>query len=521
MTLLIRVRELWLSISSQPAMAAAIIGLAPLLICILMAIQNRPAPVIHDEHSNLLAADTFLHGRLANPTHPKWVFFENFHINQQPTYVSKYPPMQGFALAFGRLISGQAIVGVWLSLAAACVAVFWMLRAWLPPPWAFAGGLLTALNGDLLVTWGLSYWGGAMAMLGGALLYGAVPRLVNNPRIRDAILCGTGIAILAMSRPYEGLIASIPAAGYLLFGLFRNKELAWGRITSVVILPLCLILLLSASFMAFYNYRTTGNPYKFPYSVNAETYSVTPLFFFGDIRPSPGYRHYVMKRIYIDYAVGIWRSLQTFSGYMERKIEDFKISWLFFSPSLLTVFVLGIPAALKSGRFRFVVFSCMLFVLSQLLISTSWPHYAAPYTGLFTLVIISGLRALWNWEFRGKRFWPYIIIPIFIFSIVHSYKIGLESNGYRGYYKNSRRSGITSELEKKGGKHLIFVRYTMKHNIHDDWVWNGADIDSQQVVWARFMNVEANRELIDYYKDRKVWLFAPDFKPMAFRPYAG
>jgi hypothetical protein len=57
------------------------------------------------------AADTFMHGRLANPTHPLWTFFESIHVNHQPTYVSKYPPMQGFALAFGRLIAGQAIVG--------------------------------------------------------------------------------------------------------------------------------------------------------------------------------------------------------------------------------------------------------------------------------------------------------------------------------------------------------------------------------------------------------------------------
>ena len=502
-------------------MAAAIIGLAPLLICIFMAIQNRPVPVIHDEHSYFLAADTFLHGRLANPTHPKWVFFENFHINQQPTYVSKYPPMQGFALAFGRLISGQEIVGVWLSLAAACVAVFWMLRAWLPPPWAFAGGLMTALNGDLLITWGLSYWGGAMAMLGGALLYGAVPRLVNNPRIRDAILCGTGIGILAMSRPYEGLIASIPAAGYLLVGLFRNKELTWMRITSAVILPLCLVLLLTASFMAFYNYRTTGNPYKFSYMVNSETYAVYPTFFFGDIRPSPGFRHYMMKRIYIDYSRVYYMSIQSFTGFIKMQIRNFKIYWSFYSPSLITVFLLGIPIALKGRQFRYVFLSCLLFGFSLTLIIHAWPHYAAPFAGFFSLAIISGFKALWNWEIRGRRFWPYVIIPIVIFSIAHSYKISLKYNGYRDSYSNKHLSEMTRELEQKGGKHLVFVRYTMRHSIHDEWVWNGADIDSQQVVWARFMNVEANRELIDYYKDRKVWLFAPDFKPLVFRPYSG
>jgi hypothetical protein len=47
-----------------------------------------------------------------------------------------------------------------------------------------------------------------------------------------------------------------------------------------------------------------------------------------------------------------------------------------------------------------------------------------------------------------------------------------------------------------------------------DWVYNGADIDGQKVVWARDMGEAQNAELLRYFNDRSVWLLdADDSRP--------
>ena len=68
---------------------------------------------------------------------------------------------------------------------------------------------------------------------------------------------------------------------------------------------------------------------------------------------------------------------------------------------------------------------------------------------------------------------------------------------------------------------MILVRYSADHiDKSDECVYNGADIDASQIVWAHDMGEAKNLELINYYwGSRKIWLYQPDTDPNRLIPY--
>ena len=503
---------IWLLFLSVIGVRLAVLPLLPV-----------PVPGIHDEYSYLLLGDTLAQGRLTNHTHPMWMSFESFHINWFPTYCSKYPPGQGAVLALGELL-GQPWIGVILSAAAMCAAILWMLQAWLPSRWALLGGVLVALKFGIVSYWMNSYWGGAVAAAGGALVLGAMPRIVRYAKTRDALLLGLGLAILANSRPYEGFLFSIPIAVWSLWWLSgRTKSTRSRQASSVrvrVIAPLSAVLLLTIAFMGYYNWRLTGNALLFPHVLNSRTYRSMGLFLWDHPKPPMQYNNQQFEDFYNG-----WER----EDYQNTWADVWKVTEEKFTRSGSTYFWWGALLLLPGLPFVLCERKMRVPLLALLLVSTgffasiwSFPHYAAPVTCVIFLLLTQAIRHLRRMRIAGR---PLGLALSCAAVFLLAGEIGLRAANHccdplewtcQG---DPSRAAIQERLSHTPGKHLILVRYEEDHNIHDEWVYNGAEIDSAKVLWARELDAEQNAKLLAYFKDRHVWLVEPDKDNTELIPY--
>jgi len=488
----------------------------------LLPIIKIPSPGAHDEFSYLLAADTFASGRLTNPAHPMWVHFETFHVNQRPTYHSMYQPAQGLVLAGGKLLFGHPWFGVWLSVGLMCGALSWALYGWLPSRWALLGGLLAVMRLGIFSYWMNSYWGGAVPAAGGALVIGALPRIMKWQRLRDAVFMGLGIAILASSRPYEGIVLVLAASVVFAVWVFRQNKFK-APLIGKVFLPLGAVLLVTGIALIYYFWRLTGNPLQLPYQLNRATYGVAQPFYWQKIPLPAAFHHKVMSDYYLGKDLDWYVEGLGLFGFFRHTFQTVQLAWLFFiGPVLL------IPVAMWGVVFRDCRVRPALFIAGAVALGIgieAWrimPHYAAPAVAALYILLMQGIR---HWRVKNRRTAGPIVawgIPVICLVLLvarigaevrpPSHYIHVGGNALWAFIPGgiADRDRILHDLTLRSGRHLVVVHYQSRHDVLEEWVFNGANIDAQKVIWARDMGEAANQELLRYYKDRRIWIVDAD-----------
>ena len=480
----------------------------------LLPVWPIPTPSVYDEFSYILQADTFAHGRLANPAHPLWHFFESIYILQQPTYASRFPPAQGLAMAVGQVLFGQPWFGVWLSVGVLAAALCWALQGWLPPGWALLGAFI-GLDLCLFSYWMNSYWGGAVTAIGGALVTGAWVRITRAKRWRYAWVFGIGAVILVLARPFEGLLLLVPAL--ITLGMANRTARVW--------LPIVITGVAGVCGFAYDNYRVTGHPLRLPYREYYEQYERVPPFSFMPISTTPR-RHFdldLRARETYDRARS-WRL------FVDRP-KDWLILLRHYYGNLIWLLPLAAftPCLWRSRRIRFAAILAMVIVAASMIEVWWYPHYGAPFAAALLILAAQSMRYLRQWNYHGRKVGRFLVsaMPAAVLVVMvasEAQAIATHRTADQLQAKNAPKESVEKELlEKQPGHHVIFVRYTGLRSPHQEWIYNPADIDAAPIIWAQDMGRIENERLLRYYAGRSFWLLKPDQskldESMSLSPY--
>jgi hypothetical protein len=500
-------------LADRPALTVAVIFAAVVVFRVaLLPIWQAPQPVLHDEFSYLFAADTFTHGRLTNPTPPQPAAFETVHINVWPTWQSMYMPGNGLALAAGQ-IAGCPWIAVLLATAGFCASVFWMVCGWLPRSTALLVAFLAAMIACTGNWWFDNYFCIGLPVLAGCLVLGSLPRILRRKRWSATLPLTIGLAMLMLTRPWEGAMLSLPCVLVLLTLLRRA---GWKRIASLAVLPLAGVVACGA-WITYYNWRGTGSPWVEPYVLNYRRYHITGPFIFSHLRPIPAYRHASMRVNYVQWEL---------THYFWSRHHPFRfLTWKFLVD--YHVFLLGCGFFLLAGaglllaRRRKRLLWAPLLALAVFCVQTAlmaWrpaPQYGAPAASLLLLLVGFGIYRMQRLRLPGVHganlLRGYVLAEVLLAGSVCWGHVLSGVAPSQPFYSTLDRPRIVHLLLSHPGRQLCLVRYASGDPGPDEeWLYNRADLADARIVWARSIDNASDRAVIAAFPARQVWLLQPN-----------
>jgi hypothetical protein len=507
----------WLSISVVFVLSFALAAFGTM-------VDGWPLPRVFDEFSQILAADTFAHGRLSNPPHPLGQFFDTMHVLQRPTYASKYFPGHGLFLALGVALGGGARLGQWLAFATMGAALYWMLLGWATRRTAFLATLFfVLLMAD--TTWASGYWGSSVAVAGSALLFGAFRRITERPKVGDAILLGVGVFLLASTRPFEGLAVSVVPALFFAVWLLRPSPEQRARLLRVA-LPCSLVLCVGALFIGLHNRAVTGDPLRSGYvEYESKTPGAPPFIWQDTTLTRPRLRVTEQVRMKID--IGAYRDLRLRWGReMLERATDLTLK-VYLPHIAFGALLLFAPFGMRDWRLRLATLSVLPVLVAVGLSSFYLPAYIGPAIPPLILAYLAGCGVVWRFSLSGRPVGRALMILVLIALGTLGARRIVDRDDNESDYANAQhwtrqRAEIETRVAATPGTHLILVRYGEEYRAQNEWVQNGADLHGARILWAHDRGKVENEALLQLDRRRTVWRLVIDGRrelQLKLRPY--
>ena len=284
-----------------------------------------------------------------------------------------------------------------------------------------------------------------------------------------------------------------------------------------------IVLGLAGTATAYYFWRVTGNPVTMPQQLNRETYAVARYFYWQSPYPEPAYNHKAIHDFYTQTELKYFQFGRSLSGILRQTVTKIGTIWVFYVAPALTIPLFWLPWVLRDRRIRFLVIAGAVGLATSALVVFFNIHYVAVIAPIMVAVLVQGMRHLRTWRHQGKPSGQFLVRAIVVICIlmipVQAHILGAVPAPGTWPAIGQQRAVLETQLRSLPGPQLVLVRYRADHDPLLEWVYNGADIDHQKVVWARDMGAEQNKELLRYFKDRRAWLLEADEVPQKLLPY--
>ncbi|MEO8127015.1 MAG: hypothetical protein ABJF23_33100, partial [Bryobacteraceae bacterium] len=255
-----------------------------------------------------------------------------------------------------------------------------------------------------------------------------------------------------------------------------------------------------------------------PALVYASQDDVAPKFWFLPLAPAKQYSNAGLRKTH-EWEIDLYQ--QRLHPWLAKRAGDlvmvfFSGVWMQFTA--LGLLLIAIPWARMRNK-RWLVLMLATGAASILLEIAFLPHYTAPFTPVLLLLIVACGRAVWYRLSAIRLGAPLLglVLCVGLLFVVHDYTGALQDSGA------TQRSRLVQQLRGKSGPHLVFVEYLEGWNFHDEWVYNGADLEHEPVVFVHLRGDAENRKLMAEYGNRQAWLLTlgPESSTVVLKTYPG
>jgi hypothetical protein len=395
-----------------------------------------------------------------------------------------------------------------------CGSLCWALGKILPPGWALFGALAAALEFGIFGFWMNSYFGGALTACGGALVFGALPGM-RRKTVSSSALCGAGLMLLFATRPAEALLWGLISAVWIFA---RNRKYL---LRSIV--PCVAVCAAGFAVLGYYDYRVTHHPLEPPYLEGRMKYGTPQSFWW---QPAITVSHFDNPQLRDNYLnqLAFWKRRYSVAALWDstwRRTRDF---WRFFIGPFLTVALFFLLCLRRDRRMRPWLLASALFIVDHATYHAWYPQQSASETVLIILILTQCWRHLRAWNRRGqygvaisRNLVAASSLAVFLIAGARAADLS-KPGGIPAVRKilapllpaMKTRDRVIQRLKELPGKHLVFVYYPPDHPYIDEWVFNGADIPGDRIVFARLVNPGSDAALIRAMHGYTVWLVDSD-----------